>query len=186
MARNRSRQLTPDVWPIEPLEARQFLDAITPAGPEFPVNTHTSGSQQLPAIAMADDGDFVIVWSGAGQGDDAGIFAQRFDAAGQKRGEEFCVNTHTAGSQTAPVVAMDAAENLVIAWSGVGPDDPDGIYARRFDATGTALGDGFRVNTYTEGKQQAPAITCAANSGFIIAWESYAQDGSNYGIYAQQ
>ncbi len=38
----------------------------TPEGSEFQVNTYTSSVQTLPAIAVADDGDFVIAWQSRG------------------------------------------------------------------------------------------------------------------------
>ena len=57
-------------------------------GTTFPVNTTFTGDQMTPAVAMGEDGRFVVVW----QGDDGleegivdgttDIFAQRFDADG--------------------------------------------------------------------------------------------------------
>ena len=37
-----------------------------PQGPEFLVNTYTSGNQNDPSVAMDDAGNFVVVWSGQG------------------------------------------------------------------------------------------------------------------------
>ena len=52
--------------------------------------------------------------------------------------------------------------------------------------TGGAVGDEFRVNTYTSNSQYDPSITSLADGGFIVAWESSGQDGDGYGIYAQR
>ena len=63
----------------------QLYDAAGVAqGGEFLVNTTTAGGQTTPAIAMADDGSFVISWSSGGQDPDGstGIYAQKFDASG--------------------------------------------------------------------------------------------------------
>ena len=53
---------------------------------EFAVNTTKDGDQRYPSIAMDDNGDFLVVWSGyrqrAGptdQSDTQGVFMQRFD-----------------------------------------------------------------------------------------------------------
>ena len=57
------------------------------------VNT-TEGSQYFNAsVGALDDGGFVVVW----EDDDAttNILAQRFDADGNKVGDEFVVNTPT-------------------------------------------------------------------------------------------
>lgn len=48
-------------------------------GPEFRVNTYTTGFQRKPAIAMDVDGDFVIAWYSFSQdGNDYGVYAQRY------------------------------------------------------------------------------------------------------------
>jgi len=62
---------------------QHFLATGAPLGPEFQVNTYTTGYQVAPAVTAGADGDFVVVWSsgyyGVSQdGDGSGIFAQRF------------------------------------------------------------------------------------------------------------
>jgi predicted nucleic acid-binding Zn-ribbon protein len=58
--------------------ARRFDSLGVAQGGEFLVNTSTTNRQQSPAIAMDEDGDFVVAWqSGYGQdGSTDGIFAQ--------------------------------------------------------------------------------------------------------------
>src|SRR5512144_1755630 len=67
----------------------QRYDALgTPRGGEFRVNTHTTDPQTWPSVAMSWAGDFVVTWSSMWQdGDDWGIFAQRFAASGARLGE---------------------------------------------------------------------------------------------------
>ena len=48
------------------------------AGPQFQVNSETSSIQQLPSVAIAPDGDFVVAWHGAGLGDSYGVYARVF------------------------------------------------------------------------------------------------------------
>jgi hypothetical protein len=57
----------------------QSFDALgLPIGPEFRVNSHTTGSQNHPAVAYASGGRFVVAWTSDGQdGDGYGIFGQR-------------------------------------------------------------------------------------------------------------
>ena len=91
----------------------------SPAGPEFQVNTYTSGSQELPKVATDAAGDYVIVWEsyfGTTQAHTTEIDAQRYNAAGVAQGSQFQVNTSTTGDHFAPVVAMDATGDFVIAW----------------------------------------------------------------------
>src|SRR5688500_7482326 len=90
-------------------------------GAEILVNTQTSGSQAIPNIALLTDGGFVIVWTDASAlGADtsgSGIKAQRFDADGNKVGDEFLVNTTTAASQSLAAVATLESGRYVVTWT---------------------------------------------------------------------
>ncbi|SVC60854.1 uncharacterized protein METZ01_LOCUS313708, partial [marine metagenome] len=44
----------------------------------------------------------------------------------------------------------------------------------------------FQVNTYTDGHQQQPSMAGLSDGGYVITWQSYNQDGSGEGIYAQR
>src|SRR5262245_30697652 len=102
-------------------------------------------------------------------------------------GPEFRVNTVTADAQSTPVVAADADGDFVVAWQSLGQDGSGfGVYAKRYSAAGAPLGVEFRVNTYTTGHQYAQAVAMGAAGDFVVAWESYPQDGSGYGVYAQR
>jgi hypothetical protein len=159
-----------------------------PVGPEFQVNTYTDGDQDYPAVAMDAAGDFVVAWRSYGQdGDSWGIYAQRYDKMGAPQGAEFQVNTYTTSYQDSAHVAMDAAGDFVIVWDSYGQDgDGSGIYAQRYTAVGETQGSEFQVNTYTDGDQNFPAVAMNATGDFVVAWVSYGQDGSGWGIYAQR
>ena len=81
--------------------ARLLDGAGVPRGPEFQVNTYTTGRQELPAVAAAADGGFVIVWESLHQDEShEGVYGQRFDGAGMPRGAEFRANTFTADDRS--------------------------------------------------------------------------------------
>jgi hypothetical protein len=160
----------------------------TALGGEVRVNTTTSDDQFEPAVAMARDGGFVVVWVEE-NGSDRDIRAQRYAADGVALGGEFLVNTTTSGQQTAPVAAMDAAGGFVLVWTS--PDGgSSGIYARRYDGTGTALGSEFLVNTTTAGLQYQPAVAMAGDGSFVVTWSTgngvfgqrYGSDGTALGL----
>ena len=155
-------------------------------GGEFGVNSTNNGNQSTPLVAMDADGDFVVVWQGAGSGDTVGVFGQRYNAAGVAQGSEFLVNSTTTDEQSTPAVAMDAAGNFVVAWHSLNQDGAGyEIYAQRFNAAGTAQGTEFRVNTTTASDQNYPSIAMNDAGSFVVAWQSYDQDGSLYGIYGR-
>lgn len=110
---------------------------------DFRVNTTTSGNQSFSSIAMDNDGDFVISWTGYYQDGDAdAIVAQCYSANGTPRGSEFVVNTFTLGNQSTSAVAMDANGDFVVAWTSYSQDgDLGGVFAQRFDPTTPSLVD---------------------------------------------
>ena len=63
------------------------------------VNTTTSNDQKGPSIEMADDGSFIVVWSGEGAGDTQGVFGQKYAANGAAVVAEFIINQSTTGDQ---------------------------------------------------------------------------------------
>jgi len=153
---------------------------------EIRANATTAGFQGNAAIARDADGDYVIVWSGAGTGDADGIFMQRYNRNGAAQGGETRVNTTVADNQRLPSVAMDAAGNFVIAWeSNLQDGDGFGLYAQRYSAAGSPQGSEFRVNGYTASDQTQSTVAMSASGAFVIAWRSLLQDGSGQGIYAQ-
>ena len=154
-------------------------------GAEIRANTYTAGHQQDPAVAMGAAGNFVVVWTSSQDVSLDGIYAQRFNASGAAIGGEFRVNTTTANSQSNAAVAMDADGDFVITWES--PDgSSDGVYAQRYNAAGVAVGSEFRVNTTTASDQGRSAVAMDADGDFVITWESFVQDGSADGIYAQR
>ncbi len=183
--RSRSRRLRRSG--TEQLESRQLL-AATPVGGEFLVNTITADSQTKASMAMDADGDFVVAWqSNLQDGSDTGIYAQRYDAAGVAQGGEFRVNTTTLDDQSNPAVAMDADGDFVITWqSSLQDGNSEGVYARRYDAAGIAVGNEFLVNTAKGGAQMNPSVAMDLDGDFVVTWQSSLQDGSSFGIYAQR
>jgi hypothetical protein len=167
---------------------QRFDAAAAALGAEFRVSSHTAADQIFPSVASSVGGRFVVAWGSDGQdGSGYGVFAQRFDALGVALGAEFRVNGYTTSDQAFPSVAADAAGNFVIAWTSYGQDGgADGVFARRFLASGAARGAEFRVNTYTAGDQFVGSAASDAQGNFVVTWTSAGQDGSGYGVFARR
>ncbi len=168
--------------------AQRYNSSGTAQGTAFRVNTYTTGAQFLSSVAMDAAGDFVITWTSGGEdGSGYGVYAQRYNSSGTAQGSQFPVNTYTTGNQLAPAVAMDAAGDFVITWESASQDGSGyGIYAQRYNSSGTSQGSEFPVNTYTTGNQARPVVAMDAVGDFVVAWTSTGQDGSGYGVYAQR
>ena len=106
---------------------------------------------------------------------------------GKGIGNEFQVNSNTSFELGYTSVAMDNNGDFVIAWENDGQDDYSwGIFARRYDNSGNPLGGEFQVCTAICTSQRFPSAAMDSVGGFVITWESYAQDGSLYGIYTRR
>src|SRR5688500_12532494 len=102
-------------------------------------------------------------------------------------GPEFRVNAHTTGSQAHPSVAAPPRGGIVVAWQSAGQDGSGyGVFARRYDALGNAVGAEFQVNAYTPGDQKAPAVAVDPDGRLLVAWTSDGQDGSGSGVFARR
>lgn len=168
--------------------ARLYTAAGAAVGNEFRVNETIAGLQADPSVAMERNGDFVIAWTSGSQtaATRYDIYARRYSVAGASLGGEFQVNvTVTSDYQTFPSVAMDADGDFVVAFNSYSAGGKYDVYARRYNSSGAALGNDFRVNTFIAGQQSGAAVAMDARGDFVVSWSSESQDGSGRGIYAQ-
>jgi hypothetical protein len=169
--------------------AQRYASTGASLGPEFRVNTYTTGYQLSPAAAADPSGNFVVVWAsllqdGSGPG---GIYGQRYDSSGIPLGPEFRVNTYTTDAQKYPSVAADSSGNFVVVWQSFGQDGWfHAVIGQRFASSGLPLGPEFRVNTYTPYQQGIPSVAAGSAGDFVVTWTSAYQDGSSYGIFGQR
>ena len=166
---------------------QRFSSAGVPQGLEFQVNSFTTGDQLYPRVATNASGAFVVAWQSVPQdGDNQGVFGQRFNAAGLPQGAEFQVNSYTTNAQYRPAVAANAAGDFVVTWDSKFQDGAhDGIIGRRFSSSGAAVGSDFQINAFTTGGQQLPVVAADGTGSFVVVWQS-PHDGSYTGIFGRQ
>ncbi len=167
---------------------QRYTAAGATVGTEFLVNTNTAGDQSLPAIAMEDNGDFVVAFqSSTIDGNGLGVVFRRFTAAGAPIGAEAQANTFLTGDQDTPSAAMDADGDFVIAWNSAGQDtDGKGVYAQLYTNTGAAAVAEFLANTFVTSDQGDSSVAMDMDGDFVVVWQSFAQDSDLYGVYAQR
>ena len=93
-------------------------------------------------------------------------------------GENFQVHTTTNYYQQQPQITALSDGGFVITWDGLydaGGWDY-GVFGQRYDATGSAQGSEFVVNTYPSGNQYEGLVTALSDGGFAVAWRD--DDGS--------
>ncbi len=116
--------------------AQRYNAAGLAQGGEFRVNVYTNSIQRYSTVAMDQDGDFAVTWSSYGQdGSGYGIYARRYNAAGDAQGTEFRVNRYTTSQQQFSALAMDAKGGFVVTWTSNGQDGSGmGIYAQLYQS----------------------------------------------------
>ncbi|MBN1421381.1 MAG: hypothetical protein JXP34_21590, partial [Planctomycetes bacterium] len=165
--------------------AQRFDRDGTKEGDEIEVKNTSNGYTGYPVVAVNAQDEFLIVFHGPTATDDHALLAQYFDRSGERIGEEFGVNAPNAASVHLPAVAFCRDGGFVVAWQS-GDGSQEGVFAQKFDGRNTLIGPEVRVNTHSANAQRNPSVTAFADGGYIVVWDSYAQDGDEEGIYAQR
>ncbi|KAJ6230744.1 insulin-like growth factor binding protein [Anaeramoeba flamelloides] len=165
-------------------------------GLEFRVNQEISQDQFGATIGAIGENNeqFVICWNSYNTEKSWEIRAMIYDIQEDNivnLTQELQVNTFTNSVQKYPAVAsiQEDGSKLIITWQSSGQDGSKyGIYAQAINSSnGAKIGLEFLVNSNTTNEQQFPSITAIGTQRdkFVICWQSYRQDGSEFGIYAQ-
>ncbi len=187
------------VWTDEQrgLTARLFDPAGTPRGDAFVLvqNDMLAGDpaqgnvtiRKDPALVVAPQGDFWLFWTEEKAWmsvapfienklvRDRDVVGQHFDAAGHRLAARFTVNVTTRGWQSRPQ-AIATASGLVVAWESTDLNPTttatDGIFVRRFDATGAPLAGEMKVSLTTQmSLVHDVALAADASGAFVVAYD---------------
>ena len=160
---------------------------------DIEVDRVTDGGRQTnPAIALAADGRFVVVWE---DNLDNRIAARRFDADGDDADDEFEVNSEETSVNISPAIALnpDTAE-FVVTWVETNEDGDRNLLFQRFTATGDTQGNPVTVESIeaddvVDGETLSdPAIAMDGAGNFIITWvqDEADNDDNELDIFARR
>ncbi len=109
------------------------------------------------------------------------------DASIRKIDGEFQINSYTVGDQFLPTTTTLANGSYVVVWQSSGQDDgfSSGVYGQLYSGSGAAIGHEFQINKYTTDDQNNPVVSALSDGGFVVAYGSEGQDGSDSGVYGQ-
>jgi hypothetical protein len=160
---NRGNSDANDIWRTQ--------DIGVPFG-ERTVNTNQNNDQGRPAVAVADDGSYVVVWEDDADGNGAyQILGRGFDALGVEVLPTFTVNTEGAGQQRDPDIAMAPNGHFVVVWEDDQGNDRFGqIAGRGFFADGREKFGQRTINAIGAGNQLQPSVAMADDGSFVVAW----------------
>ena len=154
---------------------------------EKQVNTNYIDEQKNPKIVYLSQGNFMIIWQAYSNplGTAWDIIGQVFNSSGYKVGGEQRINGYSSGYQELPQ-ADNLNDGIVVVWQSFGQDGSgNGIAQRKFSFLGNVLINDVIVNTNITGNQNNPYIKKISEDKFVVTWESFGQDGSELGVYAQ-
>jgi hypothetical protein len=147
-----------------------------PDGKKETVVAAPAAGSARAAVSCGVGSTFVVVWHSdqAPAVENTDILGQRFNRTGGKVGPVFRVNSVTTGYQRNPAISHDAQGNFVVVWQAL-LGNPDGIFGRRFNASGTATGPDFAVTSGPENATAAanPDVAHLGTAGnFVVVWQA--------------
>ncbi len=158
------------------------------------------------AVASDAEGDYVVAWTDTTPGHQ-GVWAKLYsqtsvlNADGTRTtttapyavinpvnglpwaNDEILISSDTTARDVSVARSIDG--DFVVTWTAWTAATNWDVYAQMFDATGQSTSGIFQVNSTTANAQQYSSVAMDADGDFIIAWQSNAQDGSGYGVFAR-
>ncbi len=147
------------------------------------VNTDpTMRWQSDPAIAVGDDGRFVLSWEDRRIFGNSDVFCRRYDKSGNPTGSEFRVGDSAPnGDQIVSGIHMAPDRSFFVAWDDRRHGITGDIYAQFLDSNGAKVDTNFRVNDDPIGlaNQYQPAVSGDDSGRYVVAW----MDGRGLNAY---
>ncbi len=152
---------------------------------------NASGNQYGPRSTALADGGYVVTWYSFQNRNYNRIYAQRYDANGNAVGRKFVVS-NAANPERSPTITALADGGFLVTWTrdqaNLNLYFPPGtdIYARRYDASGNAVGSEFIISISAQTSfQVTPTITALADGGFVVTWLVVSVDLDSYNAFRQ-
>ncbi len=163
------------------VEGRRFDSSAQPLGPELQVNTFSPGSQASPDVSMLAGGEAMVTWRSWNQtGSGAGVFAQRYDAAGDTAGGELQIHTSEIPAEGTPRIAGRAGTGWIVVWDSaefLDPNAPGDVLAQRVAMDGRLLGGETSISEQNSLTERLPSVAAMDEGSFVIAWQSCSGPG---------
>ena len=163
-------------------------------GGPLQVNTVERFSQYEPRVAALEGGGYVVVYTSDFKDDfgytpNLGVYAQIYDGAGNRVGDEFLVNEVVDNNQNQPDVVGLTGGGFAITYSDNNSTDGNGVgvFLQQYDASGHRIDGPVQINQETSSTQSQGAIASLGDGNVVVSWTSTtsgsAGDGSNNGVF---
>jgi hypothetical protein len=153
---------------------RRFARDGAPLGDQVVVSEEEAGTVD---VDHAPDGGFLVAWGASDR-----LHARAFDTNGSPRAGTQELDDAFASVGGTSVTTL--GDGYLVVWQALNVSGQFDVFLRRATLDGEPQGDLFRVNTYATGSQLEPSVA-KRFTRVLVAWQSFGQDGSSQGIYAQ-
>ncbi|MDK2973268.1 MAG: hypothetical protein PWP23_3023 [Candidatus Sumerlaeota bacterium] len=165
--------------------ARKYNASGTPLTGEIVVSATSSIlDKYYPDIAIADNGDWMVIWyqyaNGAASGTYWRIYGKAYYANNTVKRSDFSISPSYPSTNSRPSIAADGAGNYVVAYAD-GPSNT--IVAQRLNASAQLVGLPITCNTNFKGALADTSVAMAPDGRFVVVW---ARSHTLYSISGQR
>jgi hypothetical protein len=149
--------------------AQVFLPSGNPQGHVLVVDDRAHLHQINPAVAMASDGGFFVLWTGYQElatADQVKVYGRRYSAAGLPRGPSFRVSEAPAAQ--GPTLCSAPSGRFVATWTSSSESGSRGV-VRRFNSKGQPLGDELLLSDVSGLRPMCRF----EDDGFVLGWTGF-------------
>jgi VCBS repeat-containing protein len=82
------------------------------------------------------------------------------------------VNTYTSDDQYDSAIAALSGGGFIIVWFSYQDGSDKGVYGKRYDSSGIAIGEEFRINSSAVYSQGHPSVAALPSNGFVVTWSA--------------
>lgn len=172
-------------WHSSPnIYAQRYNGDGVPQGGQFQVNITSDANYPWVACDCDAAGSSTVVWRTT-----VGVFFRRFAADGAPLTGEIRIDEAAGVNRYYDPfsLATNASGQSVVAWQKQDQDGSKaGVFARRFDASGTPIGNEFRLSQYAFSDQSLPVVAIDDAGNITAAWLSKHCGGGNRAAYVRR
>ncbi|MBX3748049.1 MAG: hypothetical protein KF833_22300 [Verrucomicrobiae bacterium] len=153
------------------ISALAVNETLSPQGGRFRINEIATGDQEHARVALLPGGGAVFVWQGAPREGFPSVYARILGPSGTFVTGDIRIPSGAGEHQVEPSVAVLTGGVVVITWASFRQDSANyDVFGRLISASGTLLGEEFRVNQQIGMGRRAPTVASSAEGGFLVAW----------------
>ena len=154
-------------------------------GDEFRISGSTVRNQiSNPMVETFSNEEFIVIWTEPDSQSDSqyarNIVGLKFDSSGASIGSEFRISTDPNSLKIGMSVTTFANGEFVVIQETTGESMINGryhhqMYGQRFDASGSKIGDEFRIDdpSLTVSDADASDIVSLDGGGFVVTWRDF-------------